>query len=1278
MWKFQTLSFCFVVGCAFAQDQRPLAIRPLAAEWSAPLQRIIAITSGPNRLVILDPVTNSFTSVGLSKAPLSLAVSLDGFYGAVGQDGLVSYVNLATATLVRATNVTGAVNSLAVNNDWIYGQVFGSMRASTGVIDGNGNNFYSVGERPRIDPSGKWLYGYYGYRWDISAGPLNNQSYTSSNSLLNYGRYSFSGDGLRAYLLSGQVGYRTDSNSDFVYQLKLESSAGGVLTVADSPTRVVSIPIQQTYYLPNTKDNELFLYDKQYLGQAARLVIPDFAVNSRSYQAHGKWVFFDSTGANLYVVSQADTTSGLLNDFGLYSISFSSPAACVATFATSSATSHFYGSTITVGVKAAQNCIYQAATAESWIRLGTGAFGSGDGSLTIAIRPNRTAASRSGVVSLGSQQFAITQSAFGPAETLVKLPSKVADTAYSNTFGGLTVAVSDPPELLLQTSTEDVFVPLVKKPVSVGVSPDGRTAVIGFDGWASIFDLATRAVTKTFPMSGEATRIAVASNGFAYGVGNGQVFSLNLNAGTSIQVGGYSNYYYNLALPNPALHPSGYGMYVGGTKFDITGGSARQLYGVSSICSATIVTEDGLRLVDICGQVFRSAETQSQDLQPNGTLGVNANIGLSSLMHVGSRRSLVVTASPTTNLASQVNGIELQTFSDENLAITGRITLPKFTVGVNQYKGIGRYLFWANAGAGQTPDRILSVVQAEPASGLVSDFGYTVYVPGQASSCVSLPSSSTTVGGSSGTGSFVVNTNASCLWEAKSNETWLTVVAGGLTVGNGTVSFSVEPNTLGGARSGTISVGGVLYTVNQAASSGTITLSPLSSNVMSFGGDINISVNSTSSSLGWTATSNAPWITIGTGAIGTGSGSVRLTVASSALVTARTGTVTIGGQLISITQAASRGLQFVPVTPCRVSDTRNANGSFGGPFLSALATRDIPIPQSACNIPTNAVAYSMNVTVVPRGPLGYITLWPTGISRPVVSTLNATDGRIKANAAILQAGTGGAVSVFATDATDVILDINGYFAPPQGDGLVFYPLAPCRLYDSRTSSNPLAARETRVFSMAGTCSVPGTAKVLSLNTTVVPRGVFGYLTIWPDLLNQPVVSTLNAVTGVVTANAAIVPVGQNGNIKVYVTDPTDLVLDINGYFAPPGGGNSQQFYPLAPCRISDTRNPTGALGGPALVAAATRIVPVRQAPCAVPPEATGYLLNATVVPSGVFGFLSLWPVGTAQPTVSTLNAVDGFVTSNMAIVPAGTNGGINIFGSNAGHVLFDLTGYFAP
>ena len=174
------------------------------------------------------------------------------------------------------------------------------------------------------------------------------------------------------------------------------------------------------------------------------------------------------------------------------------------------------------------------------------------------------------------------------------------------------------------------------------------------------------------------------------------------------------------------------------------------------------------------------------------------------------------------------------------------------------------------------------------------------------------------------------------------------------------------------------------------------------------------------------------------------------------------------------------------------------------------------------------------------------------------------------------------------------------------------------------------------------------------------------------------VSTLNDLTGTVVANAAILRAGTGGAFNAFVTDQTHMIVDLNGYFAPPGQPGALTFYPLPPCRIFDTRNPNGPFGGPGVQADATRAFTVTASSCNVPAAAQAYVTNATVVPSGVFGFLTLWAEGQNRPTVSTLNAIDGALTSNASIIPASGSGGINVYTSNSAHLLLDISGYFAP
>jgi hypothetical protein len=253
--------------------------------------------------------------------------------------------------------------------------------------------------------------------------------------------------------------------------------------------------------------------------------------------------------------------------------------------------------------------------------------------------------------------------------------------------------------------------------------------------------------------------------------------------------------------------------------------------------------------------------------------------------------------------------------------------------------------------------------------------------------------------------------------------------------------------------------------------------------------------------------------------------------------------------------STSGSLSFYTATPCRVVDTRGAAGAFGGPYLAGGYIRSFAIPSSSCGIPGSAQAYSLNVTVVPHTSLGYLSIWPTGQSQPLVSTLNSVDGSIVANAAIVPAGTSGAVSVYVTNDTDLIIDINGYFAPAGSAGaLSLYTLTPCRVADTRGAAGPFggptpAGNTTRSFAIpSSACNVPAAAQAYSMNVTVVPPAALEYLTAWPTGQTQPGVSTLNSVEGQVVANAAIVPAGTGGAVSIYVSNTSDVILDINAYF----------------------------------------------------------------------------------------------------------------------------------
>lgn len=419
------------------------------------------------------------------------------------------------------------------------------------------------------------------------------------------------------------------------------------------------------------------------------------------------------------------------------------------------------------------------------------------------------------------------------------------------------------------------------------------------------------------------------------------------------------------------------------------------------------------------------------------------------------------------------------------------------------------------------------------------------------------------------------------------------------------------------------------------------------------------------------------------------------------------------GGTTNVTLSASNGLYFVPVPPCRVIDTRLSVPNFGGPAFSAKETRNYAIRNSAglgspglgcaaSYIPAaaNVQAYSLNVTVVPPGPLTFVTVFPGRTSLPNVSTLNSYDGRTKANAAIVPANTGDSnreISIYASDPTHVVVDINGYYVPeadPAANNngqtpLAYYPLPPCRAIDTRTNSGstgsgvPLLANTTTNYTLTGTCGLSANAQAYALNYTALPRtSSLRYITTWPTGGTQPIVSTINATTGAITANAAIVPApaSANGSVSVFTTEDTDLIIDVAGYYAPPSSSaNGLALYNLTPCRVYDSRFAGGAPGtGAPLSGDATYNTNIGSS-CNATSAAQSYVLNTTVIPNQgkPMRYLTAWAQSSAQPLQSVLNASDGAVSSNLAVVPT-VNGSVSTYVSETTGLILDLSAYFAP
>jgi hypothetical protein len=126
------------------------------------------------------------------------------------------------------------------------------------------------------------------------------------------------------------------------------------------------------------------------------------------------------------------------------------------------------------------------------------------------------------------------------------------------------------------------------------------------------------------------------------------------------------------------------------------------------------------------------------------------------------------------------------------------------------------------------------------------------------------------------------------------------------------------------------------------------------------------------------------------------------------------------------------GFAFYTVTPCRVVDTRNADGPFGGPVLAASpAEREFALA-SACGVPADARVLSANVTVTGGAEAGTLRIYPSDATLPIATTISFAAGKTKANISLLLLSeTGGAGRVTVRNDSPgpvhLIVDVNGYF-----------------------------------------------------------------------------------------------------------------------------------------------------------------------------------------------------------------------------------------------------------
>jgi hypothetical protein len=263
-------------------------------------------------------------------------------------------------------------------------------------------------------------------------------------------------------------------------------------------------------------------------------------------------------------------------------------------------------------------------------------------------------------------------------------------------------------------------------------------------------------------------------------------------------------------------------------------------------------------------------------------------------------------------------------------------------------------------------------------------------------------------------------------------------------------------------------------------------------------------------------------------------------------------------------------------------------------------------------------------------------------------------------------------------------------------GLRYYPLPfPVRLLDTRPGESacyapgvPLGNNAVRTQQAVGTCfgaTIPPTAKAIVGNATVVNfiSTGFHWITLYPSNAPQPNASNLNFTENQIVPNNFTVGLGPGGAFNIYSHASTHFIVDITGYYAPPGQGGLY-YHPLpAPVRLLDTRPGETACDAPSvpLATEGTRTVLAHRSclGATIPPSAKAIVGNATVVNfiSTGFHWITLYPFGTTQPNASNLNFTENQIVPNAFVVGLSDDGKFNIYSHASTHFIVDVAGYFS-
>lgn len=408
----------------------------------------------------------------------------------------------------------------------------------------------------------------------------------------------------------------------------------------------------------------------------------------------------------------------------------------------------------------------------------------------------------------------------------------------------------------------------------------------------------------------------------------------------------------------------------------------------------------------------------------------------------------------------------------------------------------------------------------------------------------------------------------------------------------------------------------------------------------------------------------------------------RATVTSGQATTIKLAIADVGDSILdSAVFLQAGGITFTTAGPCkgvnpgRIADTRNGIGTgIQKRLVQKGETISVKVSGEK-DVPSSALAAILNVTVDHTEGTGYLTVYPSNERQPGTSSVNFTGpGGTASNSVVTNVGPDGYIKIYASEATDIIVDVFGFCGPTGTDRLV--PMSPIRVADTRTGigvrTGMVDSGGTLEVTLAGQPGVPASFGMAILNVTAVDGEDWGYFTVWPANQDKPDSSNVNYLGKNPTPNTVIVPVSPDGKIKIFTLKKAHVLVDMMGWM---GTGGIQEYNLFTPQRIYDSRqasfNPTGVkltdAGMTLQVAGANGI----------PAIARTVILNVTVDQPADGGYLTVWPAGGTMPATSNVNYVSGQTVPNSVVVGLSSTGKIDLSSFQSTHIIVDVVGWFS-